>query len=630
MKLLLFVIICPWVLTAATPSTPVLPALFEPAGRNTVAIVKGQRYLLTPQEAAIPGLRMQIVGANSAASVQYLEPRSSFSSYFMGSDEKQWQTRVPHYAKAVFRAVYPGVDLLYHASAGQLEYDFLVHPGADPRKIALRFPDARDLHIDAKGDLLVATAQGTVRQAKPVLYQQCEGRRTPVEGAFHLENGEVRFDIGSYDPERTLVIDPTWFTELSGSGQDSGLAITFDPIGNIIIAGSSYGFTVAPTTVIPGNILFGANAFVAKLSGSTGNLLYLAHFGGMGDDVARSVKIDSAGNIVVAGSTSSTNFPVKSAFQASYGGGAVDGFITKINAAGNALMFSTYIGGSGSDEVNGVALDSSDRVYVTGYTESSNFYPPNDWISGLNGTRDAFVTQLYASGALRHSILLGGSRTDTGRGIAVRGDGIYVTGDTTSTDFPLSNPMQATYGGSTDAFVTKFILFGPTEYLGLRYSTYVGGAGRDEASSIAVDSDGRAWIAGGTTSTPSGAMCAYVRRMSDIGSSSDHYNTYCASPRGSYYNAIAVGPNNIAYAAGYLVYEYQTPANAERIVGRYGDSGLIADSVTMTIGWLNHDINYGIAVAPGELWTMKIYTVGSRSPLSSTNFDVFVSASDWF
>jgi hypothetical protein len=234
-------------------------------------------------------------------------------------------------------------------------------------------------------------------------------------------------------------------------------------------------------------------------------LCTLTYLGGSGFDSGSGIAVDGAGNAYVTGQASSTNFPTTNPPQASFGGGAFDAFVTKINAAGSALVYSTYLGGSGDDYGNGIAVDGSGNAYVTGQTSSTNF-PTTNPIQGTYGGSggsefpgDAFVTKINAAGsALLYSTYLGGSGDDQGNRIAVDGSGnAYVTGWTTSTNFPTANPVQANYGGSEDAFVTKINAAGSV----LVYSTYLGGNVGEQGNGIAVDGSGNAYVTGVTQST---------------------------------------------------------------------------------------------------------------------------------
>ena len=416
-------------------------------------------------------LRMKLVGANSAAKVEGIEELPGKSNYFIGNDPKKWCTNVPTYRKVTYKGVYPRVDLVYYGNQRQVEYDFVVAPGADPNQIRMALagagfvpaagrPQGVPLHVDPNGDIVAHVGDGEIRFHKPLVYQPGSGKRQltthnapgagdqgqlttdSFQGHFILEaSNEVHFHVSNYDRTRPLVIDPT--------------------------------------------------------------LSYSTYLGGGSNDYASSIAIDSAGNAYVAGYTSSTDFPTVNALQPHYAGGSfvgLDAFVAKLNAAGSALVYSTYLGGSADDYGYGIAVDSSGNAHVTGFTGSTDFPTVNPLQATNHGGGDAFVAKLNAAGsALVYSTYLGGSSYDDAQGIAVDSSGnAYVTGITQSTDFPTVNPLQASYGGgSADAFVAKLNAAGSA----LVYSTYLGGSDLDYGYGIAVDSSGNTYVTGRTAST---------------------------------------------------------------------------------------------------------------------------------
>ena len=398
-------------------------------------------------------LRMKLVGANPAPKISGVDELPGKSNYFIGNDPKKWRANVPTYAKVSYRRVYPGVDLVYHGTQGKLEYDFVVAPGADPGVIRLSFEGAERLELDAQGDLVLRTAAGQLRQHNPVVYQEVAGVRHAVSGSYVLRGQrEAGFEIARYDASQPLIIDPvlSYSTYLGGGNFDEGLGIA----------------------------------------------------------------VDAAGNAYVTGFTGSTNFPTTTgAFQTNFQGGFADAFVTKLNPTGSALVYSTYLGGSGFDESYGIAVDAAGNAYVTGFTDSTNFPTTAGAFQttfGVGGFADAFVTKLNPTGStLAYSTYLGGDNYDEGNGIAVDAAGnAYVTGDANSADFPTTpGAFQTTLGGGTcfggpcsDAFVTKLNPTGTA----LVYSTFLGGSGNDGSfyrGGIAVDAAGNAYVTGLTGST---------------------------------------------------------------------------------------------------------------------------------
>jgi hypothetical protein len=457
-------------------------------------------------------LRMKLFGANPAARVRGLEELPGKSNYFIGNDPAKWRRNVPHYAKVKYERVYPGINLVHYGNQQQLEYDFDVAPGASPGAIRLCFEGAEGMEIDAQGDLVLRTAAGEVREHKPVVYQEIAGARREVGGKFvRRGENEVGFAVAPYDTSTPLVIDPTlsYSTYLGGNDSDEGWGIAVDTGGNAYVTGwtDSANFPTTPgsfQTAI-GAVGRRSNAFVTKLNPAGNTLVFSTYLGG-GADGGRGIAVDANGNAYVTGSRASTNFPVSpGAFQDGLRG-SLNAFVTKLNPAGNALVYSTYLGGSTQEVGFAIAVDASRNAYLTGDTFSSDFPTTPGSFQAASGDRaghiwDAFVTKLNPAGnALVYSTYLGGTFADGGRGIAVDADGnAYVTGYTDSRDFPTSlGSFQTTCGqGVNDAFVTKLNPAGNA----LVYSTYLGGGVDDLGHAVAVDADRNAYVTGDTFST---------------------------------------------------------------------------------------------------------------------------------
>src|SRR5438552_3467713 len=446
-------------------------------------------------------VRMSVVGAAPKPLVSGLDELPGKANYLIGNPAK-WRTNVPTYAKVHYRAVYPGIDLVYYGNQRQLEYDFVVSPGADPERIVLGFQGAERLEINAEGELVLHAAGGAIRQRVPLIYQEIDGVRTKIEGRYVLKDAHrVGFQVAAYDPSRPLVIDPTLVdsTYLGGSGWDYGYGIAVDAAGSAYVTGvtRSTDFpTASPLQATTGGGVEG-DAFVTKLDPTGSALVYSTYLGGRGVDYGYGIAVDAAGSAYVTGQTTSTDFPTTiGAFQTTKGG-SYNAFVTKLNPTGSALVYSTYLGGSGGERGFGIAVDAAGNAYVTGTTGSTNFPTTPGAFQTTGG--GVFVSKLDAAGsALLYSTYLGGSGDDRGYGIAVDAAGsAYVTGSADSTDFPTVNPLQAANGGVGDAFVSKLDATGSA----LLYSTYLGGSARDAASGIAVDAAGSAYVTGYTIST---------------------------------------------------------------------------------------------------------------------------------
>jgi hypothetical protein len=598
---------------------------------------------LTPSTSPAPAvLRMKLVGANPAAKVSGTAELPGKSNYFIGNDPKKWRTNVANYAKVKYQGVYPGIDLVYYGNQQQLEYDFVVAPGGDPRAIRFEIVGAvapvsssreRDdgdiaatephgadtaegvaaglsrqnqdggvkppLRIDPNGDLLITTEAGEVRFHKPVVYQPVEApfraapaglkpgataaanpksqiqNRKSVDGRYALlADNRIGFDIGAYDPSQPLIIDPV--------------------------------------------------------------LSYSTYLGGSDEDFAYGIAVDASGNAYVTGRTQSGDFPTLGAFQTSYGGGGFyggDAFVAKLNAAGSALVYSTYLGGSNIDLAYGIAVDAAGSAYVAGQTYSSNFPTTPGAFQPVygGGSDDAFVAKLNVAGsALVYSTYLGGSSydftyTDVGYGIAVDAAGnAYVTGFTASSDFPTTpGAFQTSRRGDDDAFVAKLNAAGSA----LVYSTYLGGSNYDLAGDIAVDASGNAYVSGYTESIESsnfpttpgafqpsyggGTVDAFVTKLNAAGSALV-YSTYLGGTAVDGGQDITVDAAGNAYVSG-ITDSSNFPTTPGAFQTSYGGG---RDAFVAKIQPL-----LDISVSPSSLdfGTQPVDHLSAAHPLSVTN-----------
>jgi hypothetical protein len=592
---------------------------------------------------------MKLVGANTSATVTGAEELAGKSNYFIGNDPKKWRTNVPNYAQVRYAGVYPGVDLVYYGNqGGQLEYDFVVAPGADPSAIVLDVGAVREpptvaavsdrrsavgtpplqkrahrdapLQIAADGDLVVKTDGGEVRFHKPLVYQeqstvdssqltvQDEIRNSKLEtrnsgtrhsslvtrhsldGHYTLDaQNQVRFQVAAYDHSKPLFIDPvlTYSTYLGGNSAD-------------------YGYGIAA---------------------------------------------DSSGNAYVTGFTISTNFPTVNPIQGTcpdcaYPGDYSDAFVTEFNPTGSALVYSTYLGGSKSDYGWAIAVDSSGNAYVTGTTYSTDFptmnpLQPTNHANPINTEYcNTFVAKLNAGGsALVYSTYLGGSVIDYGYGIALDSSGdAYVAGYTTSPDFPTANPLQADLAGTgtSDAYVAELNPAGSA----LVYSTFLGGSSWDYATSIAVDSSGNAYVTGLTLSTDfptvnpiqatnGGYYDAFISKL-NAGGSALVYSTYLGGAYYDYGMGIAVDSSGNAYVAGWTEstnfptmnpLQATNKANAAQynqtaFVAKLNAAGSALDYSTY-LGGSRFDVGEGIAVdSSGDAYVTG-YTASINFPTAN-------------
>jgi hypothetical protein len=598
-------------------------------------------------------LRLRTVGSRGTPEVSGNDEQASRSNYFIGSDPTAWKTDVPHFGKVKYSNVYAGIDQIFYGNQGQLEYDFVVSPGADPGVIRLNFDGAKRTKIDGDGSLVITLADGgDLRQSAPVTYQYdaCGGKRSVESRYVTLGPNEFGFEIGDYDRNAELIIDPILFysTFLGGSGSDQANGIAVDSAGNAYIAGWTSSTNFPRVGAIQNANAGTDDAFVAKLNPAGTALVYSTYIGGgpvpgqgSSKDRAYGLAIDSTGNAYIVGETSSYNFPVVNAFQPTMAQNTnPDGFITKINASGSALVYSSYLGGAGSFEwANAVAVDSAGAAYITGFTGSPSFPVVNAIQPTYAGGVDAFVAKVAPSGtSLVYSTYLGGSNAsgngEVGNGIAVDSAGsVYVTGHTNSTNFPLMNAQQGSLSGPTDAFVTKINPAG-TAFV---FSTYLGGSaatgatGDETGYGIAVDSSGNVYVTGSTTSnnfptlnpaqgTRGGSLDAFLTKYNAAGVmqfSTYHGGDFEDIGRGvvtdSAGNAHIVGNTFQSFSPFPLVDPIQTSCSGSRdiFVARFTPAGTRAFSTCF--GGTSDDFGRAIAVdADGDPYVAG-YTLSTNN-----------------
>jgi uncharacterized protein (TIGR03437 family) len=531
----------------------------------------GHTLFLTSTEAVLRAghdvFRMKLAGANPASKAEGAEPRIARSNYFIGDDPAKWRTGVANYGRVRFADVYGDIDLVYYGKDGQLEYDWIVKPGADASKIRLKFAGVKKMWVDRNGDLVLETPGGEVREKKPVIRQA--GKE--IRGRYVVRGREVRFEVAKYDAAEALVIDPVlaYSSYLGGTGNDNGAGIAVDSAGNAYITGHTDSTDFPTVNPFQSTNPLGSSpgegdgcVFVSKISADGSKLLYSTYLGGNGLDTGSAIAVDSAGDAFVTGSTTSTNFPMSNAIQATNLAVFGTAFVTKLSPAGNALLFSTYLGGSQSEVGYGLAVDSAGNAYITGNTNSENFpvVNPIETPAATGSSQPtAFVTKMSGDGsALIYSTYLGGyNGEDIGYGIAVDSTGsAYVAGTTAATDLSVVNALQSTNKNPSDTgFVTKINPSGSA----FVYSTYLGGSVIDYLYAIAVDSSGNAYVTGRTNSTDfptvnaletTGAPTAVVSKINATGSALV-YSTYLGSGGATGY-AIAVNAAGEAWVTGMM------------------------------------------------------------------------------
>jgi hypothetical protein len=462
-------------------------------------------------------VRLKPVGLKKGVKLAGLHQTGHRVNYFRGKDPKKWRTDIPTYEAVVYENAYAGIDLKFYGQGRHLEYDIVVKPGADPNQVKFAYQGVQKLEVTPAGDLaLVLPDGGRLLQKKPVAYQEIAGQRLPVEGKYRLSRRGAQvtcgFALAAYNKTRPLVIDPelVFSTYLGGSESDAALALAVDQESNVYIGGNtiSDNFPLSPPPEQPISGYVGltgkTDAFVTKINPSGTALIYSTYLGGDRDDVIGGIAVDGAGVAYVAGGTFSANFPTVNALQKNLQPWGQDGFVAKINAQGNALLYSTYLGTGYDDEARAIAVDTSGNAYVTGRTGSGGFPsttpPPPPPLLPWRGSTDAFVTKISPDGsAILFTAYLGGGNTDIGEGIAFSNGYVYIVGQTSSANFPLKNQFSI-YKGLGDGFVIKMPADGQA-FENWVYSSYLGGSGFDAATAVAADAAGAAYITGKTNST---------------------------------------------------------------------------------------------------------------------------------
>ena len=514
-------------------------------------------------------------------------------SYFRGPAEEHI-SGAPTYGRLVYSSLWPGVDLMYDGDSNRLKYQFVVHPGASPDDIRLAWRGAECLSIDDDGGLEIRSPSVALRDDRPVAWQEADGSHVPVDVAYCLgapeKPLEYGFSVGAYDPSKPLTIDPAMLVYcgfIGGKMDDVAFAIAVDDDGCAYVTGktNSTKDDLFPVTTGPCedyNKTYGnyySDVFVAKVKADGTGLEYCGYIGGELDDVGMGIAVDDNGCAYVAGYTQSNNtthgFPATTRFGEIHPWQSYisDTFVAKVSADGTRLEYCGYIGGTGEDQANAIAVDASHCAYVTGCSKTidGSFPVSGDLGTENQGNNDVFVAKVNASGtALEYCGFIGGSGDDSARGIAVdTGSCAYVAGNTYSSDFPFKNGPSTTYGSGSNAFIAKISEDGSE----LVYCGYIGGKGGDYGRAVSVDPWGCAYITGQTSSTAvnfpaivgpclqnKGLSDAFIAKVNADGTKLE----YCGFIGGSNYDfasGIAVEDDGSAYITGY------TSSNNMPVVG---------------------------------------------------------------
>ncbi len=633
----------------SAPTTPGAPARFAARGRNHLIELTAQGADLVFEKGT---LSLRVRGANPNATPSPERRLPGTANYFTTQDKSKWQHNLPTYAAIRYPNVLPGIDLVYYGQGKQLEYDFVLAPGANPNQIEMQVSKGWKRRLTADGTLEITADGGSVRFAKPVSYQlDAQGHRQPIESAYQPRpNNSFGFRVGPYDRTRPLIIDPVFIfgTYLGGNVSDIARAVAVDSARNVWVAGRtlSVNFPVTNGTNCQGGPLgqpcgFGSTTpsiapwgFVTKFDPTGTRVLFSTYLGGInvtseggdgsdfGGTTINALTLDQTGNVYLAGRTASPAFPTTADAlqplrarrrQSTWPGpcaapslvdsGGKDAFVTKLSPAGN-ILYSTFLGGTGYEEANGIAVNSVGEIFVVGQTTSAVSYSLNftacsfdqglfanfgfpvtatAYAGAVNeelGVNKGFLTKIATNGSLAYSTYLGVLRTDSsgpGRfnpfvvatGVAVDAGTAYISGFTRDAEWGggCRNCNTTTNANAYDAFAMKLTPL-VSGQAGLGYLRVFGGTAQDIGSGIAIDAGGSAYI-GGTTSvngnvstadpgfpTTPGAFqiarafsspgvvetddCGFVTKLGPTGSTT-YSSLLCAGPRNqATINAIAV------------------------------------------------------------------------------------------
>ena len=526
---------------------------------------------------------ISLPNSNPAPAIEALGKLPTRTDYFMGGRE-HWHTNIANYSRIRYGAVYPGVDVVYYGRQNQLEFDFVLQPGADPRAIRLRFQGARHLSITSEGDLAFEFGNGRMLQKKPLIYQEdpLTGTRREVSGRYvRVARNVVGLRVDGYDRKRPLVIDPTlvYCSYLGGSGSDQINAVQVDSQGHLYVTGST------TTSDLPGtNDAYSATnvsqtgifaAIIDTTPDSGFPILYLTYIGGGGADVPLSMAVDGQENVYLTGTTDSTNFPTTvNAVQTTGAGSVVSAFVLELSpfseSSSVSLVYSTFLGGTtGDTSGNGIAVDRKGLIYVIGSTKATDFPLTDSAYQGVTwGPQDAFLCQIDPNaGVLNYSTYLGGELADQGRAIAVAPNGlVYFAATTESTEFPMAGYAYSYNLKSPFGMVIGVMDMTKVGDASLVYCTYFGGSDIQEVRGIAFDAAGRLLVTGYTLATDfpvtpdavqpkaGGNGDAFVSVVNPLGFPNFLvYSTYLGGSQGEVAYGIAGDSAGYIYVTGYTL-----------------------------------------------------------------------------
>jgi RHS repeat-associated protein len=610
-------------------------AVFKLSRRNPTPRSKkpdsaGFRNRLQSKPTETSVIRMKVDGATGTPTVTGMEKLPGVTNYLIGNDPSKWHKGITSYSKVQYSEVYSGVDLVYYGNQHQLEYDFVVKPGSDPKQLSMGFEGTQGMSVTASGDISIQTKTGNLTFRKPKIYQVQGGQQVSVDGRFKMNgNGHVGFEVSPYDRTKPLVIDPVlaYSTYLGGSAEDSADGVAVDSSGNAYVTGtaSSSNFPIVGTSISSAPSGGNDDAFVSKLNSTGTALVYSTYLGGttpntFGDLItdAYQVAVDASGRAYLTGETTATDFPATSnAYQTSLGSGAFsNAFVTKLSADGQSLLYSTFLGAY-VDYGEAIAVDANQNAYIAGQTlDLENFFPTtsNAVQRTINGSGAAFLsridTTLSGASSLIYSTYLGGSTSASGMldvayGVAVDANqNAYLTGWACTLGFPTTSTAFQTTGSPTDcsAFLSE-INTAASSGSSLVYSTYLGGTLNgdfDDGWAVTLDSAGKVYISGCASSpdfpTTTGALTdspgrAFVAKFdtSQSGSNSLLLSTVFGGSSGdSAGGGVKVDSTGNIYLAGWSYStDFPTTSDAVQTTATLSDNASISFFTVLSSNMLN-------------------------------------------
>src|SRR3990167_2674022 len=610
----------------------------------------GYRFLFSPQGITYAfahdktPIQLSFPGANPQPIISGGQKLEGKINYLRGKDQSQWKTNLSTYGEVTYKDLYPGIDYVVLGKKQGLELEFHIKPEANPNQIRMAYTEGvEQLEISQVGDLVIKTKGGDLIEKKPYVYQEIKGKRIEIASRYWTQGKEYGFYLGSYDPQYNIVIDPTliYSTYLGGSYYERDSSITVDGDGNALVTGYTYSSDFPLLNAFQPSFGGEKDVFVTKIA-SDGTVVYSTYLGGSGSEYYSSITVDGDGNALVTGSTSSSDFPLLNAFQPSFGG-EKDVFVTKI-ASDGTVVYSTYLGGSGYEYGSSITVDGDGNALVTGLTYSSDFPLLNAFQPSISGEEDVFVTKIASDGTVVYSTYLGGSGSEYGYSITVDGDGnALVTGYTYSSDFPLLNAFQPSISGEEDVFVTKIASDGTVVY-----STYLGGSGSEYGYSITVDGDGNALVTGPTSSSDfpllnafqpsiSGEEDVFVTKIASDGTVV--YSTYLGGSGYEYDSSITVDGDGNALVTGStsssdfpLLNAFQPSISGEKdvFVTKIASDGTVVYSTYLGGSGYEYDSSItvdgdGNALVTGSTSSSDFPLLNAFQPSISGEEDVFVT-----